>query len=171
MRKSSSVFTWIIITSAIAGIFFSTILIFEYYGISNAAADAVCSKGGTGISNCTIVSASRFAAIRGIPFIKEIPVAAAGFIFYSIILSVFITNLLQSRSIDTRPSLIFISILAGIGFIMDIVLYLISLFIIKFVCPLCVITYLATFIILVFTILLYRQENTLRKETDYENVS
>ncbi|PKL19345.1 MAG: hypothetical protein CVV49_01310 [Spirochaetae bacterium HGW-Spirochaetae-5] len=170
MRKKSAVFIFLIIASAITGIVLSTVLIFEYYGISNAAADAVCSKWGKGINNCTIVSASRYAAIRGIPFIKEIPVAAAGFVFYSFILAVLITGVLQRKSLDVKSALLFISIIAGTGFAGDIVLYLISIFIIKVICPLCVMTYISTFIIFVTSILLYRHENTLKEDTANGNV-
>ena len=82
--KKTVLFYSMIILSALAGMIISALLVFEYYGISPLSAEAVCSKG-SGINACTVVSSSRFAAVKGLPVIKEFPVAAGGVFFYGFI--------------------------------------------------------------------------------------
>jgi len=164
MRAKYSFFPVVLAAASIAGMVLSAVLIFEYYGITPDVADAVCSKGHTGVNACTVVSASRFAAVKGIPYLKEIPVAAAGFAFYGFILCIVLLNFLRKEKTGTRPLLAFIAILSGIAFSGDMVLYLVSIFIIKFVCPLCVMTYILTLIILTTSIYLYRKNSTFNPE-------
>jgi protein-disulfide isomerase/uncharacterized membrane protein len=158
MRNRNIILSFIITAASVAGMILSAALIFEYYGITpTSAAAAVCARGKTGIDACAVVSASRFAAIKGIPFIKEIPVAAAGFTFYGIILFIIFLSMIRGRKADKKSPLLLVIILASAALAADIVLYIISAFIIKFLCPLCVMTYIATAIILICSILIYRQ--------------
>lgn len=164
MRNKSFIVSLIIIAASIAGLLLSVLLILEYFGVAPAAADIVCSRG-NGVNACTIVSASRFAALRGLPLIGDLPVAVFGFIFYGFIAAVVILNGIR-RNDDESPQLFFlILILSTFALIGDIALYLISMFIIKFVCPLCVMSYAATAVILVSSILMLKNNRNFQGES------
>ncbi|MFH0977153.1 MAG: thioredoxin domain-containing protein [Spirochaetota bacterium] len=156
MKNKSNIFSWIIITASLAGLALSVLLIFEYFGVSPAAADAVCSRGRGGINACTIVSASRFAALRGVPLIGDLPVAVFGFVFYGFIAALVILQFFRKNSNDTLQMHAVILVLSVAALLSDIFLYFISIFIIKFVCPLCIMTYAATAVILLFSIILVK---------------
>jgi len=154
MFSRKPVLAILLITASVAGLIFSGALVFEFHGITFTAADAVCSKG-SGINACTVVSSSRFAVIKGVPLIKEFPVAAGGFLFYGFILIWLISGLLKKESGRTGFIMFYIALLSGLALVINFILYLISVFIIKFVCPLCLITYISTIVILGASLLYY----------------
>lgn len=171
MRNKNIILSFIITAASVAGMILSAALIFEYYGITpTSAAAAVCARGKTGIDACAVVSASRFAAIKGIPFIKEIPVAAAGFTFYGIIFFIIFLSIIRGREADKRSPLLLVIIFTSAAMASDIVLYIISTFIIKFLCPLCVMTYFATAMILGCSILIYRKNKIINSEVLTMNI-
>jgi len=158
MRNRNIILFTVLAAAVVAGMILSAALIFEYYGVTpTSAAAAVCARGKTGIDACAVVSASRFAAIKGIPFIKEIPVAAMGFIYYGLIPFILFLSMIRGREADKRTPLLLVIILTSAAIAADVVLYMMSAFIIKFMCPLCVMTYIATAIILGCSVLIYRQ--------------
>jgi protein-disulfide isomerase/uncharacterized membrane protein len=164
MRNKTFIISLVVIAASLIGIALSALLIFEYFGVTPAVADAVCARG-SGVNACTIVSASRFAAIRGIPLIGDVPVAVMGFIFYGFIASIALMYIIRRNNEEIPQLYILILILAGAAFIGDMALYFISVFIIKFVCPLCAITYAATAVILLSSILILRNNRTYTGES------
>jgi protein-disulfide isomerase len=174
-RNRTFIITLTIIAASLIGLALSTLLIFEYYGAAPAAAEAVCAHGQAGVNSCAIVSASRYAAFRGIPLIGDVPIAVIGFIFYGFIAASFLLPGIRRKNENISPLFIMIFVLAGIALIGDIALYLISVFIIRFVCPLCVVTYAATAVILLSSILMLRKDDnsagpsSMMKMKDYLN--
>jgi protein-disulfide isomerase len=144
----------VILVSSLAGLFLSVLLILEYFGLAPDAADAVCARGG--VNTCTIVSASPFSAIRNVPLIGDVPIAVFGFIFYGFIASVVLINVIRHKDEDIRNLYALILALSLLAFTGDIALYLVSVFIIKFVCPLCAMTYAATAVILLASLILFK---------------
>ena len=157
LRNKVFINSIILIAASIAGLALSVVLIFEYFGVTSAVAEAVCERGQGGVNACAVVSASRYAAIRGSPLIGDVPTAVLGFVFYSFIASIILLHGFRRSGEDMRPPYVIITALAGAAFLGDIALYMVSAFIIRFVCPVCVMTYVATALILLFSILLFKQ--------------
>jgi len=156
---------------ALAGAFISVLLILEYHGTGVSFTDAICSKGS--VNACTIVAGSWFAAFRGIPLIGDIPLAVFGFIFYGFILFLFSAFLLKKNkyTADIENAEVLIIIIAAAAMLCDIALFLISVFIIKYICPLCVLTYLSTAIILILSVLSFIINRHHRAETNRISMS
>ena len=146
----------LIIIASVAGLFLSVLLILEYFGLSPAAAEAVCSRG-SGVNACRIVSSSPYAAIRDMPFIGDVPTALFGFIFYGFIAVITAAQFMRQNSGEVFQLYTLILILSIAAFSGDAALYLVSVFSIKFVCPLCAMTYAATTLILISSILLLKK--------------
>jgi protein-disulfide isomerase/uncharacterized membrane protein len=155
---------FMIIAASLAGLILSALLIFEYFGVTPAVADAVCTRG-IGVNACTIVSASRFAALRGIPLIGDVPVAVFGFVFYGFIAALVILQHIRKNNDNNFPIHSVILILSGAALLGDIVLYFISVFIIQFVCPLCIMTYAATAVILLSSIIIITSNKIFSKQS------
>jgi len=156
MRNRIKFFLLLIFAASIAGMVLSAFLIFEYFGVSSAVTEAVCERGHAGVNACTVVSASRFAGIRGLPLIGDVPVAAMGFVFYGFVATLIILHWFRRSTAGLSMGIVIITALTGAACIADIILYIISVYVITFVCPLCLMTYAATLIIFVFSILILK---------------
>jgi protein-disulfide isomerase/uncharacterized membrane protein len=168
LRKKYLIVTIATISASVAGFILSTLLILEYFGAAPEAADAVCARGG-GVNACTIVSTSPFASIKGIPLIGDVPTAVFGFIFYGFIASA-VVNIIRRNDSEISQLYLLILILSCIAFAGDVALYLISVFVIKFVCPLCAGTYAATAIILLSSALLLKDNRSNKGESSALNI-
>ncbi|TGN20760.1 thioredoxin domain-containing protein [Leptospira idonii] len=145
------------IAASIAGLVLSFLLAVEYFGLgTDNIANSACSAMGGG-SSCLKVAESSFSAIPNVPILGDVPIALFGFGFYGVLSFLFFLNLRPSdeESFQTR-SLLIVAI-AALGFLLDIVLFGISVGIIGTVCQLCAFTYLVTFIIGVTGVLLVKE--------------
>lgn len=152
------------------GLILSYLLAVEFYGSSDLAS-SLCSALGSEDS-CIQVKNSSFSSIS-LPGLGDVPIALFGFTFYGLA-----TALAYFSTKEEKPQLhisilLFLSLLA---FVIDIVLFLISAFIIKAVCSLCFLTYLVTAGLLVgsfFYIKKVLQENVISmlKSNFYQSVN
>ncbi|MBN2401811.1 MAG: thioredoxin domain-containing protein [Spirochaetes bacterium] len=144
-----------ILAASLAGLILSALLILEYFGLASAAADVVCERG-SGVNSCTIVSASPFASIKGVPLIGDVPTAVFGFMFYGFIAVITFMHIIRRNDDENMQIYLLILILSAIAIVGDIALNLISVFIIKFLCPLCSMTYAATAVIIISSVILVK---------------
>lgn len=172
IRNKLNIIIAVIITASLTGLTFSGILIFEYFGITPSFVDAVCTRSNSWINTCMVVSASRFSALRDIPFIGDVPLAVMGFVFFGFTTGIILLHLIRKEN-DNMPLYAILAVIAGTAFLADVILFLISFFIIKYLCPFCIMTYAATFIILLLTIFLLKSDfhkaevNLLTRIEDY----
>ena len=157
MRNKVNIIIAVIIATSLTGLTFSGVLIFEYFGITPSFVDAVCTRSNSWINTCMVVSASRFSALRGIPFIGDVPLAVMGFVFYGFTAGIILLHLIRKEN-DNMPLYAILAVISGTAFLADIILFLISLFIIKYLCPFCVMTYAVTFIILLLSVFLLKSD-------------
>ncbi|NBU98139.1 MAG: protein-disulfide isomerase, partial [Spirochaetia bacterium] len=135
-----------ILISSFIGIILSFFLIREFYGTAGDFVSSLCSISGSE-NGCEKVANSSYSGFRNLPFFGDIPVALFGFVYYGLIFGIAYLdykseNVLQSGYIEL------IYLFAVIGLLMDVILFSISLFIIKAVCILCISTYIVTIAIL-----------------------
>lgn len=134
----------IIIILSILGFFLSSYLTYNHIMFRRSPEyKSGCSWFSTGEDDpCKTVDASKYSEIFGVP------VALAG-AFYFLFIS--------ALSIFRFAKLIFLTTFAGI--IIYIYLTYLEIFVIKAICPLCVITSIITLLIFLFSIILLRKEN------------
>lgn len=146
----------IALVASAAGMIVSVILTVQYYGTSLSAFQGICSlnSDGASLNSCAIVSTSDYSSISGIPMIGEIPISLAGFVFFGFLSFLIIISFFKKTNIDQSEIFSLALLLSSVALLINSSLYLISKFIIKFLCPLCVITYICTIIILPLIILL-----------------
>lgn len=156
MRNRIQFFSLFILAASIAGMVLSAFLIFEYFGVTASVTDAVCARGREGVNACMVVSASRYAGIRGVPLVGDIPVAVMGYVFYGFIAALIIIHGFRRDTESLSMGIIIISVLTGAACIANITLYGISAYIIRFMCPLCLMTYAATVVIFVPSLLILK---------------
>ena len=138
---------YISIFLSLVGLFFSYLLIMEYYGLKSELGSALCSS--DDIDSCQRVAESDFSAIRSVPFFGDLPIALFGFIFYGFLTFLFFTA--EKVQSNTKQILSFAFYLLCLGLFVNIILFSISVFVIETVCSLCFITYLVEFSILILT--------------------
>lgn len=128
---------------AVVGLFLSFILILEYYGQSGQVGSGLCGAMGDS-GGCQEVAESKFSALRGLPLIGDLPIAVLGFAFYGSLGYGFF-KLGTAKDEDSFSKTVgLLSIFLFVGLAVDLILFLISLFIIKAVCSMCLMTYLVT---------------------------
>jgi len=137
-KSNTFLYTGII---SLLGVITSFFLIREFYGTAGDFVNSLCSVTG-GDNGCETVAASTYSGIRGIPFFGDIPVALFGFTYYGFILSLSYTgNKHPEESEDTLRLIFQLSLL---GLLVDIILFGISIFLVRAICPLCIFTYFVT---------------------------
>lgn len=172
MRNKVNIIIAVIIAASLTGLTFSVVLIFEYFGITPSFVDAVCTRSNSWINTCMLVSASRFSALRGIPFIGDLPLAVMGFVFYGFTAGIILLHLIRKEN-DNLPLYATLTVITCTALLADIILFLISFFIIKYLCPFCIMTYATTLIILLLSIFLLKSDfhkakiNILTRIADY----
>jgi protein-disulfide isomerase/uncharacterized membrane protein len=142
MQNKVKTWGWYGLGIATIGIFLSFLLILEYFGSDSSLAQGLCGLSGDSDS-CKQVAESNYSAIRGIPGFGDIPIALLGFCFYGALAFGFF-RIATSKSETPDPSFGLLTVLVGIGILVDIILLGISLLLIGTLCMLCAMTYLVT---------------------------
>ncbi|BDA79744.1 protein disulfide-isomerase [Leptospira kobayashii] len=154
-----------VIVSAI-GVILSFLLAIEYFGQGTEnVGNSFCNVTGGGDS-CLQVAQSSYSAIRGIPFIGDIPIALLGFGFYGTLVFLFGLNLSPKYSDTIKQRSLTILFLAALALLVDIILFGISVGLIGTVCRLCGFTYLVTIALGVISFLLIKQSGADFKELE-----
>jgi protein-disulfide isomerase len=151
---------------SIIGISLSTILIQEYYGSTGKIAETVCSAFGSGDS-CKQVAESKYSAFE-IPVIGIIPVALLGFTYYGFMAYLFFLNYKEKEETNSELFLSFLFFASLFGIFMDLILFSISVFLIKTICVFCALTYLIS--ILNF-IIIYLQVRAMKEKNHFANIT
>ncbi|PJZ44672.1 thioredoxin domain-containing protein [Leptospira brenneri] len=140
------------------GLIVSFLLAIEYFGIGTEnIANSACSALGGGDS-CLKVAESSYSAIPGVPFLGNVPIALLGFGFYGLLTYSFflITRAKTNEEVSKTISLLFPVLV--LGFVLDLVLFGISVGIIGTICQLCFVTYIVTIALLTILFLLWKTE-------------
>jgi protein-disulfide isomerase/uncharacterized membrane protein len=118
-------------------------LVSEFFGLSSGAVQALCTSAKSGINSCRVVAESRYAVIGRFRFVGQIPTAAAGVMFYAFMAMLGILNFAKKgRFAQGRFAMGFaLSLIALAG---DAVLLYLSVAVIKAVCTLCSLSYVAS---------------------------
>lgn len=144
--------TFIFIFAACFGLLLSILLIFEYFGATITIAGTVICGSESSMSSCSIVAESKYSALRGIPFIGDIPIAVFGVIFYGFIAGIFLLNIFYKNK-DALSTYFTITALTVIALVIDLALFLISVIKIHHICFLCGLTYITNIIIFVLAVI------------------
>ncbi len=161
MNKTGRKYFFVILILALMGLIMSYILAQDFYfhliykksgeklSLFSQFSSAVCGEGASFV-NCTKVTASKFSKLFGIPL-------AFWGIFYFILMASFIpVLLLTGDKIKKYYSALFFWFIL-LGSVFDLALFFISLFWIKAVCSLCIITYASNWISLLVLLLYFRR--------------
>lgn len=152
MKRAHRVLLVLLVVFALAGMALSFALIQEFYGVASGAVKSVCTSSHTGVNSCRTVAESAYSALRGIPIIGEIPVAAAGFAFYGFMAALFLRSLFSGDVIRLRGSFALGAVLSLTAVAGNLVLLYLSVAVIRAVCPLCSYTYIANAILLMLSL-------------------
>jgi protein-disulfide isomerase len=135
--------------ASLLGLILSYLLTREYYGNAGDIVSSLCSATGEA-SSCETVKNSSFSGFE-LPLIGKLPIALFGFLFYGFLS---IIQFFGLRETDTTKKTNILSVVLGIslvGLILDILLLGISAFVIKAICSLCFVTYIATALVVLFS--------------------
>lgn len=147
----------------VVGLFLSFVLILEYYGSAGAVGASLCGAVGDA-SSCQQVAESSYSSIRGVPGLGDIPVALLGFAFYGALSFGFFKLGTAKDPESYRSTLNLLLPFTILGIVVDFVLMLVSLFLIKALCSMCLMTYLVT--IALFGIVFLANKRTLDVKGD-----
>lgn len=153
MKLKNNVFNYVSLVFVLIGIVLSLALIQEYYGTAGSLAKSICTSSDTGVNSCEEVANSDYSAIKNVPVLGDIPVATIGLTFYGLIAFLLINTILRKDDEKKISYLSLIVLLSGLALIADIVLFLVSAFVIKHICTLCTLTYVVTIAVLVLAII------------------
>jgi protein-disulfide isomerase/uncharacterized membrane protein len=142
---------------ALVGVFLSFVLVLEYYGSAGTLGQGLCSVVGSGDS-CEKVASSSYSAIRGIPLLGDIPVALFGLGFYGAMVFGFYKLNQSKEETDFRETLDLLFYFSILAIVIDLLLFLISIFLIGTVCGLCFLTYIVS--ISLFGIIFFLRKNS-----------
>ncbi|MCB1177303.1 MAG: thioredoxin domain-containing protein [Leptospiraceae bacterium] len=148
MKNSKNLFI-VGLIFGIVGVIVSFLLIREYYGNAGEFVSSLCSATGDP-GSCEKVKNSDFSGFN-FPVLGKIPVALFGFLFYGL---VSVLNFFGMKETDDNKKQNYLSTILGfaiLAFIIDMVLFAISLFVIGAVCSLCFVTYIATLLVLIIS--------------------
>jgi protein-disulfide isomerase/uncharacterized membrane protein len=151
------------IAISLIGVIFSFTLALEYYGANTGIAQGLCSVGEDGVSGCKKVEQSSYSSLPQLPFFGKLPVALFGLGFYGLLgsLSAQWIRREESEGKDLAHTLFLFSIL---GILADLVLLILMIFVIGAICNLCLVTYFASFGLLIVNYLLYKSYTSHSKE-------
>lgn len=137
-----------------AGLILSFLLIREYYGVSSG----LCGTSGE-TSSCQTVANSAFSGIRNFPGLGDLPVALLGFSFYGA-LAYLVFRMFRAKTKEESElavsNYVFVSL---IGIVIDLLLFSVSVFLIKTICSLCFATYAITIAGTAIGLYLYSNSN------------
>ncbi|MBE7412002.1 MAG: thioredoxin domain-containing protein [Leptospiraceae bacterium] len=156
MKKEIRILLVVGVVMAVIGCILSGILILEYFEPGNKIGGTLCSANND-ISACTKVAVSPYSGFRDIPLLGDIPVALLGFIFYGFAGTVFVLAY-RSEESEQNTHLSFLLFTLGLGVVADIGLLIVSMFLIKTVCTLCVYTYFVTFALFGITFVIVQKD-------------
>lgn len=141
-QKKTKKYYLLQLLSATFGILISLYLLVQHTrlmaGIQEGA--SFCSLGG--LADCDVVNASKYSEIAGMPL------AALGTLFFFLVLSIGIVTPPKEKSFRFAQSLTAWILLFGLGF--DAVYFTIQIFVLKTMCVMCLLTYLAAALNLFF---------------------
>ncbi len=132
------------------GAIVSFLLIRKYFGgqagdgVAQALCDALSDTG-----SCNKVSESAISAIRNIPWIGDLPIALFGFVFYGFISYLFVFSEIKKE--EGEGYLVLAFYLLVLGLVVDLGLFLVSVFYIDAICGLCAVTWVTTLVLVAGT--------------------
>ncbi|MCB1191112.1 MAG: thioredoxin domain-containing protein [Leptospiraceae bacterium] len=153
MKSKNNVLNYISLGFVLIGIVLCLALIQEYYGTSTSLSNAICTSSDTGINSCEKVASSNYSAVKNVPFLGDIPVATMGLTFYGLLAFLLINSIIKKGKEESVFFLSFVLVLSLLAIIIDLILFFIAAFVIKYICTLCTLTYLVTVVVLVLTII------------------
>lgn len=141
---------------SLIGTIISFLLIREFYGTSGDFVNSLCSISSPE-NGCATLALSDYSGIRGLPFFGDLPIALFGFTYYGFIL--YLSYFAGKEPESGEDVLKVIYMLISFGFLIDIILFFIMIFVVQTICTLCISTYLVTIIIGIFSIMELKKRN------------